>query len=107
MSEILKLVRDFYVHATSWNMGDDPEPHVARARKVQAAEWDRAIAEIERAAAENAVEEFRQAMLTALTAPDPELSQTFGGQEYLATSIIEVLISGQGNPYRRNEGEGA
>lgn len=57
MSDLWKRARDFYVYATAWNMGDDPEPHVARARETQAKEWDRAVAAIEREAAARALEE--------------------------------------------------
>lgn len=65
--------------------------------------FDRWLAEEKRAAAENAVEQFRTELCKVLTAPDPDLSLTVGGQEYLATSIISTLLDEQDNPHRRNE----
>ena len=43
------------MYATAWNMGDDPEPHMVRAREIQSAEWDRMIEQVKREAAAEAL----------------------------------------------------
>lgn len=55
-------LRQFYVYATAWNMGEEDRPHMLDMREKLAGEFDTLLASVRREAAEAALREAAEAL---------------------------------------------